>query len=211
MGAAGNPAKPGAGGAPASAGAKAKPSCAQRDDTPDIVATGSRIVYENRWMRVREDAIRRRDGSSGIYGVIEKQDFVTVVPVEADGAIHLVQQFRYPVGGRFWEFPQGIWGPPGGDPRLAAAHELEEETGLTAANLVEAGHLFLGYGTIRQGFRVFLATGLRPGRPRREQEEQDMVSRRFPRAEVARMLREGEIQDSITVAAWGLLALKGWL
>lgn len=179
------------------------------DDTPDIVATASRIVYENRWMRVREDRIRRRDGSEGLYGVIEKQDFVTIVPMEPDGSLHLVQQFRYPVGARFWEFPQGIWGPPGGDPRLAAAHELAEETGLAAAALHEAGHLFLGYGTIRQGFRVFLATGLTPGEARREQEEQDMVSRRFARAEFEAMLRSGEIQDSITVAAWGLLLAKG--
>ena len=42
------------------------------EDDEDIVAIGTRIVYENRWMRVREDAIRRRDGSDGIYGVVEK-------------------------------------------------------------------------------------------------------------------------------------------
>ena len=57
----------------------------RNDDEPDIVATSSRIVYENRWMRVREDAIRRRDGSPGIYGVVEKDDFVVVVPVHEDG------------------------------------------------------------------------------------------------------------------------------
>ena len=181
------------------------------DDTPDIVATGTRIVYENRWMRVREDAIRRRDGSAGIYGVIEKHDFVVVVPVHADGSITLVQQFRYPVGARFWEFCQGIWGPPGSDPALAAAHELAEETGLAASTLTDGGHLYCAYGTMRQGFRIFVATGLTQGAPRREAEEQDLVSRRFPRAEVERMLREGEIQDDVTVASWGLLALKGLL
>jgi len=180
-------------------------------DDPDIVPTASRIVYENRWMRVREDQVRRRDGSAGIYGVIEKDDFVVVVPVHEDGAITLVQQFRYPVGARFWEFCQGMWGGPGADPALAAAHELAEETGLTAATLVECGHLYEGYGTMRQGFRVFLATGLTQGTPRPEVEEQDMVSRRFARAEVERMLRDGEIRDSVTLAAWGLLALQGRL
>ena len=179
------------------------------DDGPDIEATASRIVYENRWMRVREDAIRRRDGSAGIYGVVEKADFVVVVPVEADGSIHLVQQFRYPVGARFWEFPQGMWGPPGTAPALAAAHELAEETGLVASSLVDAGHLYEGYGTMSQGFWVFLATGLTAGEAAPETEEQDLVSRRFARVEVERMLREGEIKDAVTVAAWGLLALKG--
>ncbi len=75
---------------------------------PDITTTGTRMVYENRWMRVREDAIRRRDGSAGIYGVVEKPDFVVVVPM-AEGVIHLVQQYRYPVQGRWWELPQGMW------------------------------------------------------------------------------------------------------
>ena len=63
----------------------------------DITTTGTRVVYENRWMRVREDAIRRRDGSAGIYGVVDKPDFVVIAPVEA-GVVHLVQQFRYPAG-----------------------------------------------------------------------------------------------------------------
>lgn len=75
----------------------------------DIETLGTRIVYENRWMRVREDAIRRRDGSEGIYGVVEKPDFVAIVPLEDDGRIHLVQQYRYPVGARYWEFPQRAW------------------------------------------------------------------------------------------------------
>jgi ADP-ribose pyrophosphatase len=176
--------------------------------TPDIETTGSRLVYENRWMRVREDAIRRRDGSTGIYGVVEKDDFVVIVPLHDDGSLHLVQQFRYPVGARFWEFPQGIWGPKGTDPALAAAQELREETGLSAATLLEAGHLFEGYGTMNQGFRVFLATGLTAGAAAPEAEEQDLVSRRFARAEVERMLRQGEIKDSVTLAAWALLALK---
>ena len=44
------------------------------NDDPDIETLGTRIVYENRWMRLREDAIRRRDGSEGIYTVVEKPD-----------------------------------------------------------------------------------------------------------------------------------------
>jgi len=59
----------------------------------------TRIVYRDRWMRVREDAIRRRGGSTGVYGVVEP-DFVVIVPFEDDGQLHLVQQFRCPVHGR---------------------------------------------------------------------------------------------------------------
>jgi ADP-ribose pyrophosphatase len=48
----------------------------------EIRTVGSAVAYENRWMRVREDAIERADGSRGIYGVAEKKDFAVVVAVE---------------------------------------------------------------------------------------------------------------------------------
>ena len=178
---------------------------------PDIATTGSRIVYQNRWMRVREDAIRRRDGSAGIYGVVEKPDFVVIAPVEA-GVVHLVQQYRYPVKGRWWELPQGTWDTrPDADPADAARAELAEETGLRAAAMVHAGRLFTAYGTMDQGCHVFLASGLTAGKATLETEEQDLVSQAFPLAEVESMVRSGAIADSITVAALGLLRLKGLL
>src|ERR1700752_729737 len=75
-------------------------------DESAIETTSNRFVYENRWMRVREDTNRRRDGSTGIYGVVEKSDFVVIVPVEDDGQVHLVEQYRCPVKGSYWELPQ---------------------------------------------------------------------------------------------------------
>ncbi|HVX29991.1 MAG TPA: NUDIX hydrolase [Nitrolancea sp.] len=113
----------------------------------DSETLGTRVVYENRWMRVREGAIRRRDGSEGIYGVVEKPDFAVIVPLEDDGRIHLVEQCRYPVQARCWELPQGAWEEkPGADPADVARGELREETGLVAVGMVHAGHLFAAYG-----------------------------------------------------------------
>jgi ADP-ribose pyrophosphatase len=167
------------------------------DHDVDIKTLGTRVVYENRWMRVREDAIRRRDGSDGIYGVVEKPDFVVIVPLEADGGIHLVQQYRYPVGARYWEFPQGSWEQtPGANSTEVARGELREETGLVAANMVSAGHLFEAYGYSNQGYHVYLATGLRRGERALDHEEQDLVSRAFPLPELERMIRDGEIKDA---------------
>ncbi|WP_244610565.1 NUDIX domain-containing protein [Microvirga pakistanensis] len=175
---------------------------------PDIATVGSRIVYENKWMTVREDQIRRRDGSLGIYGVVDKPDFVIIVPVE-DGIVHLVQQYRYPIGRRQWEFPQGSWeGQPGADPRSLARGELEEETGLLAGDIQEVGQLYPLYGTVTQSYRIFLATDLKPGRRRLEQEEQDLVTGAFPLAEVETMILNGTIQDAGTVASFGILRLK---
>jgi len=178
----------------------------------DIERIGSRIVYENKWMRMREDAIRRKDGSTGMYGVVEKPDFVVIVPVEDDGSLHLVQQFRYPVQDRYWELPQGTWEQePGIDPLDMARGELREETGLDAASMTYAGHLFEAYGYSNQGYHIFLATGLLRGSTERQQEEQDLVTQRFPLSEIERMIRDGEIKDGTTVATLGLLRLKGLL
>ena len=62
-----------------------------------------------------------------------------------------------------------------------------------------------------QGYRVFLATGLRRRDAIREQEEQDLVTQGFPLSEVERMVRDGEIKDATTVAALSLSQLKGLL
>jgi 8-oxo-dGTP pyrophosphatase MutT (NUDIX family) len=182
-----------------------------KDDTPDIITLGSRIVYRNNWMTVREDAIRRRDGSTGIYGVIDKPDFVVVVPLHANGSLQLVQQFRYPIGARCWEFPSGTWGPTGTDPALIAQHELQEETGFTAATLTHAGYLHGDFGTINQGYDIFLATGLTDCAAAPEPEEQDIVSRAFSRTEFEAMLLDGTITAAMVAACFGLLRLRGFL
>lgn len=175
--------------------------------TVDIITISTRLVYQDRWMRVRADEIRRRDGSSGTYGVIEKSDFAVIVPVENDST-YLVEQFRYPVGARYWEFPQGSWeNTPDADPVALARGELLEETGLVAEEMLHAGHLFECYGHSTQGYNVYLARDLTQLKPQREQSEQDMICRRVSIEEVERMIRDGMIKDAATVAAFGLLRL----
>ncbi|MBD2748653.1 NUDIX hydrolase [Microvirga sp. BT688] len=162
-------------------------------------------------MRVREDTIERQDGSPGIYGVVEKTDFAVIVPLD-HGLIHLVEQYRYPVQGRYWELPQGSWeDAPGTDPLELARAELREETGLTAESMIHVGHLFECYGYSTQGYHIYLAQGLHLGEAQREPTEQDMVSRAFSVEEVLAMITEGVIKDATTVAALGMLWLKGVL
>ena len=168
----------------------------------------SRVVYQNPWMVVREDEIRRPDGSPGIFGVVEKPDFALVMPRWQDG-FWLVEQFRYPVGRRAWEFPQGSWGRGGsGDQAALARQELAEEAGLRAASLTHLGHLFEAYGFSTQGFDVYLAEGLAEGEPDREASEQDMIHRAFTDQEIARMIRSGQIVDAPSLAALTLFQLR---
>jgi ADP-ribose pyrophosphatase len=75
--------------------------------------------------------------------------------------------------------------------------------------MTHAGHLFECYGYSTQGYDIFLAQGLEEGPTRREATEQDMVCRRFALADLEAMIRNGIIKDATTVAAFGLLRLKG--
>lgn len=167
----------------------------------------SRQVYANPWMVVREDTIRRDDGTEGIYGVVDKPTAAIVIPRDGD-RLHLVEQFRYPVGRRRWEFPMGT-APDRAevDPTDLAARELAEETGLIAGRMELLGDLDLAAGMSSQREHVFLATDLREGPTRREHSEQDMRSRWFTTAEFEEMVRRSQVVDAQSLAAYLLLRL----
>lgn len=176
----------------------------------EIRQLNTRVVYRNRWMTVREDEIERADGTRGQYGVVEKPAFAVIIAISNSG-IFLVEQYRYPVGRRFWELPQGSWEDREVDAAELARAELREETGLLAGHIRHVGHLFLAYGFCTQSYDVYLASDLIQGEAEREPEEQGLVVRAFAVGEVEAMIRCGEIQDATTVAALSLARLNGWI
>jgi 8-oxo-dGDP phosphatase len=169
----------------------------------------SRQVYANPWMTVREDLVQREDGSEGLYGVVDKPTAAVIIPRDGD-RLHLVEQFRYPVGQRRWEFPMGT-APDRAevDPAELAARELAEETGLVAGHMEFLGDLDLAPGTSSQREHVFLATDLREGPVSRENTEQDMRARWFSVTEVEDMIRRSELVDAQSLAAYLLMLLRG--
>jgi 8-oxo-dGDP phosphatase len=173
----------------------------------DVRMLASGIVYEDRWMRLRRDEIERRDGSRGTYAFVEKPDFALVIPAENDG-FHLVEEYRYPIGRRTWSFPQGGW-PSGqtGSPEDLARLELIQETGLRAGTFTRLGFLHCAHGISSQGGHYFVATGLQPGPPEREHEEQDMRQAWVSRTRFLDMIGQGLITDDSTLAAYALLLI----
>jgi 8-oxo-dGTP pyrophosphatase MutT (NUDIX family) len=173
-----------------------------------ITQVSSREVYRNRWMSVREDTIQRPDGSAGIYGVVDRPDYAVVIAVDG-GRVALVEQYRYPMGARRWEFPMGtVSGEIAIEPADLAARELREETGLTAGSLTVVGRLDVAPGIMSQRGWVFLATDITEGRHEREHEEQDMHFAWFERSRFEEMIRSGEITDAQSIAAYGQLLLR---
>lgn len=164
----------------------------------------TRVVYENPWVSLTEDAIERADGSRGDYAVVHAPDFVVVIPFDGE-RYHLVEQFRYPVGGRFWEFPQGFAGDGSFPPEQMAAAELAEEAGLSARELTPLGFVHSAYGRCTNGFHAFLATGLTTGAARPDEEEVGLRSAAFSPAELWDLVDSGHFTDSASLAAWALL------
>ena len=159
-----------------------------------------RIVYENPWIRVREDRVIRPDGEPGVYGVVQfKNRAVGVLPVEDDGSIWLVGQHRYPLDAYSWEIPEG-GGPCDEPPEETAVRELREETGLTCENLERIAVSHLSNSVSDELAYIFRATGLTQGRSAPEGTERIEV-RRASWAEAWGMLQRGEITDSMTVIA----------
>ncbi|SDC67497.1 NUDIX domain-containing protein [Nocardioides lianchengensis] len=167
---------------------------------------GTRTVYENPWIRVREDDVTRPDGSTGIYGVTEvRHPAAFVVPVTEDGAVLLVRLFRYTIGRESLEVPAG--GSDGQAPLVAAGRELREETGRTASTWTHLGQVYALNGVADARAEVFLAQGLEDVGGGSLEEEGISEVLEVPWAEVLDLVRAGEIHDSETISCLMLAGL----
>lgn len=158
----------------------------------------SRLIYENPWIAVREDKVIRPDGQPGIYGVVHMQNkAIGVVPMDADGNIYLVGQYRYTLEEYSWEIPEGGC-PPHETPLQAAQRELLEETGLEARRWEELGKVHLSNSVTDEEATYFLATDLvqREARPEGTEKLELM---KVPLAEALRMVLASEITDSMSM------------
>lgn len=175
----------------------------------DIETLDSKVVYQNKWLTVREDKIRRRSGNEGIYGVVEKPDFAIILPIEND-VVYMVEQYRYTIGERQLEFPQGAWeANPDADPAELAVGELKEETGLSATQMIYVGFQYLAYGFCNQGYHIYVAKGLSQGEQKLDVEEEDLRIVPLALNELRERILTGEIKDASTCNAFGLATLKG--
>jgi|SRR5690606_32309400 NTP pyrophosphohydrolases including oxidative damage repair enzymes len=160
----------------------------------------SGTVYDNPWIQVDHRKVITPAGKPGIYGVVKfKNKAIGIIPVDDEGNIYLVGQYRYTLDEYSWEIPEG-GGPLGEAPLAAAKRELREETGLEADGWKQIGRIHTSNSvTDEEGF-VFLAQGLRQGEADPEETE-ELCVRRLPLREAVEMVMRSEITDSISICA----------
>ena len=176
-----------------------------------ITTLSSRTVYSNKWLSLREDKIKRQSGREGLYTVVEKPDFAIIIPVQ-DGMVTMVEQYRYPIGERQLEFPQGAWEEnPDAPAEVLAAGELKEETGLVAGSMIHVAFQYLAYGFCDQGYHIFLASELAQHSREPDTEEEDLTVHQIPIKELEAMILDGTIKDATTCNAFGQARLRGYI
>jgi 8-oxo-dGTP pyrophosphatase MutT (NUDIX family) len=166
-----------------------------------------RQVYANAWITVWHDEVDRPDGSEGIYGVVHyANEAVGVVVLDEEDRVLLVGQYRYTLGGYFWELPEG--GSPPGEPAVEGAkRELREETGVIAEDWRPLLRFTLSNSITDEAGILFAARATEHGEPDPDPTE-DLAMRWVPFDEAMAMIGRGEIVDGMSIMALQAVALE---
>jgi 8-oxo-dGTP pyrophosphatase MutT (NUDIX family) len=162
-------------------------------------------VYDNPWITVAEHQVLNPKGGKGIYGMVHFKNLaIGIIPIDSDGNTRLVGQYRYPLKQYSWEIPEG-GGKKGTDPLDSAKRELLEETGLKAQKWTEIQRMHLSNSVSDELAIIYLAEELSQHEAAPEDTE-ELIVKTIPFDKVVEMVMNGEITDSLTVAA--VLKLK---
>jgi 8-oxo-dGTP pyrophosphatase MutT (NUDIX family) len=165
----------------------------------------SRTVADYRFVRIREDRYRfEPTGEEAPFVVCDSADWVLVIPLTESGEVVFIRQYRHGVQQVVLEVPGGVV-DQGESPEQTAARELREETGYTAERVRHLGRMMPNPAINSAYCHVVLAEGCRhTDQPEFDPFEKIDVLRR-PLSEVPEMIRRGEIDHALVIAAFGLM------
>jgi ADP-ribose pyrophosphatase len=158
-----------------------------------------RHVFQGRIVDLAVDRVRLPNGNVCELELIRHPGAAAVVPVEADGSVVLVRQYRYATGRWLLEVPAGKLD---GDeaPELCATREVDEEIGFKVGSLSPLGWIWTTPGFTDEQIWLFLATELSPSRAALQPDE-ILTVKKMPLAEAVELALSGEIHDAKSVCA----------
>ncbi len=164
-------------------------------------------VYRGRRLVVLRDKVRYPDGVEIQYDVVQHSGAVTMVPLDGEGNIWLIEQYRYAIKQTILELPAGTL-EPDESPEACAIRELREEIGVTADSLKKIGELYLAPGYSTEFMHFFLAAELREA-PLDKDAGEFIEVVKLPIKDIYHMIAEDKIRDAKTIA--GLVLARPYI
>jgi len=159
----------------------------------------SETLLKGRAFAIRRDTLKAPDGRETKFDIIEHGGSVIIVPIDKDGNLLFVRQYRHAAGMDLLELPAGTL-EEGEDPAICAAREIREETGFAAGKIEEIGDFYLAPGYSTEFMHVYLAQDLRHD-PLEADADEFLSVEKIPFAEAIQMAERGEMPDAKSLAA----------
>ena len=167
----------------------------------------SNVIHKGHAIILRVDDLRTPDGRTVKYDIVEHHGSVIIIPVDENGNIYFVRQYRHAAGLEMLELPAGTL-EPGELPEVCAAREVREETGMEAAALTEIGSFYLAPGYSTEFMHVFLARGLNHN-PLEADADEFLSVETMSLAAALELVANGGLSDAKSLAA--LLLAQAYL
>jgi ADP-ribose pyrophosphatase len=162
------------------------------------------IIYKGKAFSVERQIVPGEDGRESVFEVVVHPGAVTILPLDSEGRIWFVRQYRYGAGMEVLELPAGTL-KTGEDPEAAAKREIREEIGMAAAKMEKLVEFYMAPGYSSEYMYVYLASDLSES-PLAQDDDEDLTVEKISAAEAYRMAHSGEIHDGKTLAAMLLAA-----
>jgi ADP-ribose pyrophosphatase len=171
----------------------------------DYTVTASEPVFAGRAFKVRIDSVRRSDGRTHRVEIVDHPGAITLVPVDAEGRLHFVRQYRHSTLEVMLELPAGTLDDEE-DPIDCARRECREEIGMAPQTLERLGGFFLAPGYSTEYLHIYLATQLSAS-PLPADEDEDLCVERLTLEQAEALAVSGELHDAKSLAALYLFRL----
>ena len=166
---------------------------------PKFELIKSETLLQGRAFKIRRDHLKTPNGGDTKLEIIEHGGSVVIVPVDEDGNLLFVRQYRHATGMDLLELPAGT--RDGDEPfEDCAAREIREETGMEAGNLQKVGEFYLAPGYSTEFMGVFVATDLKHN-PLEADEDEFLSVEKMPAKRAFAMAERGEMPDAKSLAA----------